>query len=793
MIKGKTKPAIFLSSVFVTLIGVLLGFSQIFINVNSAIAETPATTSARSDWYTDFEYDLDNTAATITLKKYIGAEDAELIIPEKATINGKEYATGLAQARIESGIHKSIFSTSEYNEPIHIKSLVFEKGVHFPDDCSWLFERSSIDHFDNTAVDMSNVKKANEMFSSASVRGSLYIDETSLEEYKVILANVNRVGSMVWAVQPYDDAAYRNGGGFRIYTKGVDMVKTFKIVDQKLGHGWTYYGGQLDGQYTVTFDANGGKYAPTPVKISKGGHLGYDSAIWGDDRGILGGGTLNDRVYAPNKICIGWNTKPDGSGTFYKKGDVWNGSSNETLYAVYKDYTNTYSSNGKIRMIETMNEVEGYPFRPWNCWGTSVYGITDDLRNYALLSSEEQTVLITAVFYSELYKDVYPEASYQQSGLVRWLGEKFGTGYSIEYVRQHSTSNEYFRFWQFYDKYGKLIGDHFTYDYAFTDGGDSGSAFTQFYIIPNLKQVKDYEIPITKEWQDNGATILRKNVEIELYNIQDTDNPVQTLNLTKKNADKRNANVWKGTFEKVPLLNEDGTIAEYIIKEKKIEHYDTFYPKRANAIKIKFENLSINPDFYVIPESYKKHDLSIRVRVPANTAGEIVVPIGDIYVQTAPYGAPSAMATVIKSLEYVYVEPEEFSESETSRDYNHGRIEVSGEWAPVNGEYHMELEQGDSYYGAGYKLIFNKEIPTFLATEAGSDTRGVINKLSVGTIIPREEIKKTTKIKESVSLTESLKLKNPKTGDTNLLLYVATGLIALLLMLVFTLKLAERD
>ena len=45
MIKGKTKPAIFLSSVFVTLIGVLLVFSQIFINVNSAIAETPATTS----------------------------------------------------------------------------------------------------------------------------------------------------------------------------------------------------------------------------------------------------------------------------------------------------------------------------------------------------------------------------------------------------------------------------------------------------------------------------------------------------------------------------------------------------------------------------------------------------------------------------------------------------------------------------------------------------------------------------------------------------------------------------
>ena len=105
----------------------------------------------------------------------------------------------------------------------------------------------------------------------------------------------------------------------------------------------------------------------------------------------------------------------------------------------------------------------------------------------------------------------------------------------------------------------------------------------------------------------------------------------------------------------------------------------------------------------------------------------------------------------------------------------------------------MELKQGDTYYGAGYKLIFDEEIPTLLATEAGGDTRGVINKLSAGTIIPREEIKKTTKIKESVSLTESLKLNNPKTGDTNLLLYVATGLIALLLMLVFTLKLAERD
>ena len=48
-------------------------------------------------------------------------------------------------------------------------------------------------------------------------------------------------------------------------------------------------------------------------------------------------------IDAPNKIFVGWNTEPDGSGKLYKAGDRFDITQNQTIYPVWEDVVLTIS------------------------------------------------------------------------------------------------------------------------------------------------------------------------------------------------------------------------------------------------------------------------------------------------------------------------------------------------------------------------------------------------------------------------------------------------------------------
>ncbi len=96
------------------------------------------------------------------------------------------------------------------------------------------------------------------------------------------------------------------------------------------------------------------------------------------------------------------------------------------------------------------------------------------------------------------------------------------------------------------------------------------------FIIRN--KINKTSIPIEKEWNDPGFESNRpEKVKFNLYNIKDETKIVSTLELTKSNENHNNSHEWKGTFNNIPKFNNNGTVAEYIVKEVENDKYDVKY------------------------------------------------------------------------------------------------------------------------------------------------------------------------------------------------------------------------
>ncbi len=58
-------------------------------------------------------------------------------------------------------------------------------------------------------------------------------------------------------------------------------------------------------------------------------------------------------IDAPNKVFVGWNTKPDGSGIMYKAGDLLDIGKPITIYPVWEDVEIDFSVNGESETFKS--------------------------------------------------------------------------------------------------------------------------------------------------------------------------------------------------------------------------------------------------------------------------------------------------------------------------------------------------------------------------------------------------------------------------------------------------------
>ena len=133
--------------------------------------------------------------------------------------------------------------------------------------------------------------------------------------------------------------------------------------------------------YTIIYNANGGKikseyknnhslYHHSETMSTSYGNNNQDKEIY-------------DYLYEREGYILSkWNTKPDGTGTSYTKGQILNTSSNITLYAIWENDTGTITYNSNYGNNETKTQDitfnvdtklskntfirSGYNFKEWN-------------------------------------------------------------------------------------------------------------------------------------------------------------------------------------------------------------------------------------------------------------------------------------------------------------------------------------------------------------------------------------------------------------------------------------------
>jgi uncharacterized repeat protein (TIGR02543 family) len=128
------------------------------------------------DWTYYWDYTLDNTANTISLTKYKGAETT-YTVPATATIDGKVYSLIFGSGSPKTNTTQVDLGT--------ITSLSFESGVKFPEDSSYMFYGSKLTSLNLTGVvDTSNVTNMSRMFSGCKLLTSLDLSGFNTSQVK---------------------------------------------------------------------------------------------------------------------------------------------------------------------------------------------------------------------------------------------------------------------------------------------------------------------------------------------------------------------------------------------------------------------------------------------------------------------------------------------------------------------------------------------------------------------------------------------------------------------------------
>jgi uncharacterized repeat protein (TIGR02543 family) len=140
---------------------------------------------------------------------------------------------------------------------------------------------------------------------------------------------------------------FNANGGTGTMTSEVASTSTALTTNTFTYYGFTFSGWNTAADDSGTAYADGAPYAFTAdatlyaqwtanpvltVTFHKNGHadtLGYMSPQTYDDVVAL---TLNN-YSRTDKVFMGWNTKPDGTGTAYADGSSYDGPSSATLYA----------------------------------------------------------------------------------------------------------------------------------------------------------------------------------------------------------------------------------------------------------------------------------------------------------------------------------------------------------------------------------------------------------------------------------------------------------------------------
>ncbi len=234
---------------------------------------------------------------------------------------------------------------------------------------------SSLSSLDLSGWDMASVRSMERMFNDCSSLETIYVrDDYRFNPFTLYDVMFEGCTSLV------------GGNGTRFDPDHVDGF--YAAIDAPGDPGYfTAKNSPLSSTYTVSYNAAGGKGAPSPQTEKKGTDLTLSSAVPTKTYTISydpNGGSVSQASKSVSCIFRGWNTERDGSGTSYAPGSSYTAGINATLYAQW--------TNIVVGGLETPIR-DGYVFLGWydspsfnpvsSSRVTSSWIVTDNMTVYA--------------------------------------------------------------------------------------------------------------------------------------------------------------------------------------------------------------------------------------------------------------------------------------------------------------------------------------------------------------------------------------------------------------------------
>ena len=192
-----------------------------------------------AEWYDNYDYILNSSAKTITLKSSKGTLGATATVPGSATINGVSYSTVLDN----SGSAISIWDADKSN----LTSLTIQDGVKVAAGCRYLFYNlNKLKMLDVSGLDTSDMTNMSDMFNGCSEL--LYLDLSNFNTEKVtnMVRMFNGCKKIIYIdvsgfnTQQVNEMDYMFGGSF-----GGQMLQDLDLRSFYLSQGTSTFAGFL--------------------------------------------------------------------------------------------------------------------------------------------------------------------------------------------------------------------------------------------------------------------------------------------------------------------------------------------------------------------------------------------------------------------------------------------------------------------------------------------------------------------------------------------------------------------